>query len=159
MKILFAGISAIIVFPIWAQLARPTFPTNGLKIECRTTIDVLPADYDKDGRLFVSGIIRSNEALEEVIFRINKANDFINGYKSKMQDLKIKKVQLGDRSVKMIDSYSDSKFNFSITQFPSDLESLIDKNDNFSANVGLLENPSKGGFVKNYDLRCVVERK
>jgi hypothetical protein len=159
MKKLIIGFSLISSFTAYAQFSQPGIPENGLRLKCRTTQDVVAADYNKDGRLFISATIRTNEALLGVTFKINKTSNFTKSYISKTKNLVINEIQMGDRFVKFIDSYSDSKFSFSITQLPMDFDNLANRIDTFSANVGILENPGTGGFAKNYELRCVVEHK
>lgn len=135
------------------------FPAKGLSLLCRTTTDVITSDYDKDGRLFISATLNNNKQIDDVVFEIKKTSNFSNAYKSKISSLTIKEIQIEGQTLKIIDSFRDSQFSFLITQFPMDFDSLVNRIDTFSANVGLTENPGSSNFAQNYELRCTVRKK
>lgn len=159
MKKLLIGLLVTSSLSTFAQFSSPVIPENGLNLKCRTTQDVVASDFAKDGRLYISATIQNNEELENVTFKINKTSNFTNAYKSKTKNLQVKEIQMGERTLKFIESYADLQFSFSITEFPMDFDNLANRVDTFSANVGILENPNQGGFAKNYELRCMVEKK
>ena len=143
----------------FAQFTTPGIPTNGLSLNCRTTGDVQFTDFDKDGRLFISASINTNNVLNDVSFKINKTSNFSDSYKSDLKDLSVFEVQMGDRSVKMFDTYTDDIYSFSITQFPMNFNELGNRIDTFSANVGVVDQAGINGMAKNFELRCVVKAK